>query len=86
MLPVGLAWLERHKHLHVPAVLAANLIQRCADLPQRGDFDRFHQFGENVAAAHGGLLQPLESFGSFRCVLRLEGAQVVDLVALLLFG
>src|SRR5205809_27707 len=41
----------------VAAVLAADLEERLGDLLQRADASGVHQHGEDVLAAHGGLLQ-----------------------------
>jgi len=70
--------------LHVPSILATNLVERSTDLAERGDFDCFHQLGENIVAILGGLLQTLECRRCLFGMFCLKGAQVVDLVAFFL--
>ena len=48
---------------HGAPVLAADRVQRGRDLAQRRHLDRLHQLAEDVAAAPGDLLQPLQRRG-----------------------
>ena len=47
--------------LHIPAVFAADLVERVADLAERVRFHRVHQGGEDVLALAGGGLEMLDS-------------------------
>jgi hypothetical protein len=67
----------------VTPVLAAHLVERVRDLPERAALHRLEQLREDVAAACRDLLQPLQRG---RCVGRvtcLERARGIDLRLLL---
>jgi len=46
--------------LHVASVLPSHVIQRSGNLSQGTGFDRRHEFGEDIVAGQGRLLETLE--------------------------
>ena len=56
------------------------------DLSKRGNLDRFHQLGKNVATGNGRFLKTLERRRCLVLVELLKCLQVVDLLFFLLFG
>src|SRR5262245_18505362 len=69
--------------LHVAAILAAHVVERVRDLPERADLHGLEQLFEDIAATGSDRLQALQSRGRVLAMPRLEIAHRVDLGALL---